>query len=240
MLIQAALNGSTSRTLHPSVPLTSYELAASAREAKDAGASLLHIHPRDTYGAQTLAAQYVLPAVSAVRDATGLPVGVTSGIWTVDGESGRRLKLIEAWAGRDRPDFMSINLNEQGIEPLADLVSSLGIGIEAGVWTADDVRRLGESSFRERVLRVLVEPVDRKPADAVATASEASAELDRLGITAPQVHHGYGLATWDVLKAAAAGGFHLRVGLEDTTVLPDGAQAPTNAALVSALTALLN
>lgn len=240
MLIQAALNGSTSRTLHTGVPLTSSELAASARAAKDAGATLIHIHPRDTSGAQTLAAEYVIPAVSAVRDATGLPVGVTSGIWTVNGEPGRRLELVKDWAGPDRPDFMSINLNEPGIEPLADLVSSLGIGIEADVWTADDARHLGECSFRDRVLRVIVEPVDRKPADAVATACEVSAELDRLGITVPQVHHGYGMATWDVLKAAAERGFDLRVGLEDTTFLPDGTPAPANAALVAAVVSLFS
>lgn len=235
MLIQAALNGSTSRALHPAVPLTSSELAAAARAAKDAGATLIHIHPRDSYGAQTLDASFVLPAVSAVRDATGLPVGVTSGIWAVNGEPGRRLEFVNGWGGPDRPDFVSINLNEPGIESLADLVSGLGIGIEAGVWTADDARHLGECSFRDRVLRVMVEPVDRNPADAVATAAEASAELRRLGITVPQIHHGYGPATWDVLESAADQGFHLRVGLEDTTVLPDGTPAPDNASLISAV-----
>lgn len=239
MVIQAALNGSTSRTLHSAVPLTSSELAASAVAAQAAGAGLIHIHPRDGYGAQTLAASFVLPAVAAVRDATGLPVGVTTGIWTVDGEPGRRLELLEDWTGPDRPDFVSINVNEPGIEPLADLVSSLGIGIEAGVWTADEARQLGECSFRDRLLRVMVVPVDRNPADAVATAAEISAELDRLGITAPQLHHGYGAATWDVLRAAAGRGFHLRAGLEDTTVLPDGTPAPDNAALVSAAVSLL-
>jgi len=240
VVIQAALNGSTSRALHPAVPLTSSELATAARAAKDAGASLIHIHPRDTYGAQTLDAAYVLPAVSAVRDATGLPVGVTSGIWAVNGEPGRRLELVKHWAGPNRPDYVTINLNEPGIEALADLAFSLDIGIEAGVWTGDDARLLGEYAFRDRILRVLVEPVDRNPADAVATALEASEELDRLGITAPQFHHGYGMATWDVMKAATGRGFHLRVGLEDTTVLPDGTPAPANADLVAAVVSLFN
>jgi uncharacterized protein (DUF849 family) len=199
---------------------------------------VIHIHPRDSYGAQTLVSGHVLAAVTAVRAATGLPVGVTTGIWTVDGEPGRRLALVADWNGPDRPDFVSINMNEPGIEPLADLVTSLGIGIEAGVWMADDARQLGACSFRDRVLRVVLEPVDRVPADAVATASESSAELARLGIAAPQVHHGYGLATWDVLRAAVAGGFGIRVGLEDTPYLPDGTVAPGNADLVAAAVAL--
>lgn len=238
MLIQVALNGGTSRSEHSSVPLTPGELAAAAREAKSAGATTVHIHPRDAYSAQTLAGGHVRAAVAAVREATGLPVGVTSGLWAVDGEPARRLALVEDWGGHGRPDFVSINMNEPGAEPLADLSLRLGIGIEAGVWTADDARRLADSSFWGRVLRVMVEPVDRTPADAVATASEASAELKRLGIDAPQVHHGYGMATWDVLKAAVAGGHDIRVGLEDTSFLPDGTTAPDNAALVSAAASL--
>lgn len=234
MLIQVALNGGTPRSEHPSVPRTPGELAAAACEAKAAGATTIHIHPRDTYYAQTLAGEHVLAAVAAVREATGLPVGVTSGIWTVDGEPGRRLSLVEDWGGPDRPDFVSVNMNEPGIEPLADLATRLGIGIEAGVWTADDARRLGTCSFRRRVLWVQVEPVDRNPSDAVETASEASAELRRLGIDVPQVHHGYGMATWDVLKAAVAGGYDIRVGLEDTSFLPDGSTACGNGDLVAA------
>ena len=61
-----------------------------------------------------------------------------------------------------------------------------------------------------------------------------AAELTRLGITAPQVHHGYGLATWDVIRAAVAMGQDFRVGLEDTTVLPDGRVAAGNGELVAA------
>jgi uncharacterized protein (DUF849 family) len=176
----------------------------------------------------------VLAAVAAVRAATGLPVGVTTGIWTVDGDVGRRLTLIAGWTGQDRPDFASINMNEPGTDDLADLLTSRGIAIEVGAWTTDDVSKLAASTFADRILRVLLEPVDRSPSGAVATALEASAELTRLGIDVPQVHHGYGSATWDVIKEAAARGFDIRVGLEDTTVLPDGTTAAGNGELVAA------
>ena len=63
---------------------------------------------------------------------------------------------------------------------------------------------------------------------------EAAAELAGAGITARQVRHGYDLATWDVLRAAIADGQDIRVGLEDTRVLPDGAAAAGNGALVAA------
>ena len=79
-----------------------------------------------------------------------------------------------------------------------------------------------------------MEPVDREPAAAVATATEAASELARLGVTARQVHHGYALATWDVMRAAVAMGHGIRVGLEDTTVLPSGDVAAGNGDLVAA------
>lgn len=234
MLIQACLNGGTTRAEHPAVPLTPAELAAEARAAAAAGAQSIHLHPRDLSGAQTLLPDRVLAAVAAVRAATGLPVGVTTGIWTVDGDTARRMALVADWTGPDRPDFAAVNMNEPGADALADLLTSRGIEIEAGVWTVEDARLLGASGFGHRVIRVLLEPVDRTPASAVATAAEASAELIRLGIKAPQVHHGYGLATWDVMRAAVAMGQDIRVGLEDTTVLPDGSVAAGNGDLVAA------
>lgn len=176
----------------------------------------------------------MLASVAAVRAATGLPVGVTTGIWTVDGDVRRRLELVAGWAGAGRPDYASINMNEPGIGELADLLTSLGIGIEAGVWTADDARVLGASGFRDRILWVLMEPEEPAPAEAVATAAATAAELARLGITARQVRHGYDLATWDVLRASIADGQDIRVGLEDTTILPDGSAAAGNGDLVAA------
>jgi uncharacterized protein (DUF849 family) len=239
VLIQACLNGGTTRAEHPAVPLTPAELAAEARAAAAAGAAALHLHPRDLSGAQTLVADHVLAAVAAVRAATGLPVGVTTGIWTVGGNAGLRMSQVASWIGRDAPDYASINMNEPGTDALADLLTRLGIAIEAGVWTAEDARLLAASTFKDRILRVLLEPADRSPDEAVATAAAASAELTRLGVTARQIHHGYGLATWDVMRAAVAMGEDIRVGLEDTTVLPDGRVAAGNGELVAAAVRLV-
>lgn len=239
LLVQAALNGGTTRAEHTAVPLTPAELAAEARAAADNGAGAFHLHPRDASGAQTLEPDHVLAAVAATRAATGLPVGVTTGIWTVDGDVARRLGLVARWTGPDRPDYASINVNEPGTEALADLLTSLGIEIEAGVWTAADARLLGAAGFRDRILRVLMEPIDHNPVGAVAAAAEAASELARLGVTAPQVHHGYALATWDVMRAAVAMGQDIRVGLEDTTVLPTGDLAAGNGELIAAAVRLV-
>jgi uncharacterized protein (DUF849 family) len=98
---------------------------------------------------------------------------------------------------------------------------------------------LAASGFRDRLRWVLMEPEETAPAAAVATAAAAAAELARQGVTARQVRHGYEMATWEVLRASLADGQDIRIGIEDTTVLPDGSIASGNAALVAAAARLV-
>ena len=46
--------------------------------------------------------------------------------------------------------------------------------------------------------------------------------------------HGLDRSAWPLIRMAAQRGLDTRIGLEDTTTLPNGAAAPGNAALVSA------
>jgi uncharacterized protein (DUF849 family) len=235
MLIKACLNGGTTREQHPAVPQTPDELAAAAKEAVTAGARVIHVHPRDASGAETLEAEPVFAAVRAVRAAVpDVPVGVTTGLWAVDGDPMRRLALVGGWAGVDRPDFASVNVSEPGPDALASALAGVGIEVEAGVWTAEDAERLAGSTFGAKAVRVLIEPRDDSPEAAVATAAAIEETLNRHSLDAPHIHHGYGMATWAVIRAALGLGRDIRVGLEDTTVLPDGSTAAGNAELVAA------
>jgi uncharacterized protein (DUF849 family) len=235
MLIKACLNGGTTRGQHPAVPRTPDELAADARDVVRAGAGAIHVHPRDVAGRETLEAQDVLAAVRAIRAVVPqTPVGVTTGIWAVDGDPERRLALVADWFGNDRPDFASINLSEPGTDALAASLTDRGIAVEAGLWTADDADRLAASAFSRDVIRVLLEPQDDDPDAAVAAAASIEDALDRHDLQGPRVHHGYGIATWHVIRVALRLGRDIRVGLEDTTVLPDGSRAAGNGNLVAA------
>ncbi|HEY3954543.1 MAG TPA: 3-keto-5-aminohexanoate cleavage protein [Streptosporangiaceae bacterium] len=235
MLIKACLNGGTTRDQHPAVPRTPGELAADAQDAVRAGAHVIHMHPRDAAGAETLEADAVLAAVRAVRAAVpGIPVGVTTGLWAVGGDPERRLALVAGWAGTERPDFATVNLCEPGPDALAASLASAGIEVEAGVWTPGDAERLAASEFATKAIRAVVEPRDDAPEAAEATAAAIDEVLDRHGLDLPRVHHGYGMATWQVIRAALRHGRDIRIGLEDTTVLPDGSTAAGNAGLVAA------
>ena len=169
--------------------------------------------------------------VAAVRDACGVPVGVSTGAW-IEPDLGRRLELIAGWSA---PDYASVNLSEAGAADVMRRCSSAGVGIEAGVWSVEDAERLAACGLGDRVTRILVEPVDvaagRRRS---AIVDEIHAALDRLGLTAPRLQHGDGEATWVLLRDAVRRGIDTRIGLEDTVAGPDGARADGNEALVRA------
>ena len=172
--------------------------------------------------------------VAAVRDACGVPVGVSTGAW-IEPDLGRRLELMAGWSA---PDYASVNLSEEGAADAMRTLLDAGVGIEAGVWSVEDAERLAACGLGDRVTRVLVEPVDVCADDAVALVDEIHAALDRLGLTAPRLQHGDGEATWVLLRDAIRRGIDTRVGFEDTVDRPDGARADGNEALVRAARAL--
>jgi uncharacterized protein (DUF849 family) len=229
-MLQACLNGQRPRADHPAVPLTPEELAADARRAVAAGAAELHVHPRAAGGRDTSEPGAASAAVRAIRAACpGVPLGLTTGLWTTDGDAERRHANVEGW--EDLPDYVSVNLFEPGSAELCELLARRGVGIEAGVWKLADAELLLERGLAP--LRVLVEPSDGGAEDPVAAAAEIDELLVAGGLDAPQLHHGSGADAWEVLDAALARGRDVRIGLEDTLWMPDGSVARDNAGLVA-------
>jgi uncharacterized protein (DUF849 family) len=217
-VLQACLNGGRGG---PLVPRTPEELAADAVAVGNAGADELHVHPRDSTGAETLD---VDAAVAAIRAAVDLPVGVSTGAWI----AGDRLGAIRAWTAL--PDYASVNLGEDGWRDVADALLDRGIGVEAGVWTAGDAQRLADSGLLDRCLRILVEPMDADVDGALRTVDAIEAVLGDAG--PPRLLHGQDATAWPVLAEARSRGLDTRIGLEDVLVRPDGATATGNAELV--------
>jgi uncharacterized protein (DUF849 family) len=233
-MIQVCSNGDRLRGSHPAVPVTPDELARDAVACVRAGAEVFHIHPRDPEGFETLEPEPTAAALQAVRAAVpGVPVGGTTMIGIAGDDPERRLALVRGWTVK--PDFVSLNIEEPGLEPLARLLIDSQVGIEAGVFDVADVEALAASSFRDELVRVLVEVDDVEPAAAVDHCWAIDAALDAAGIGAPRLHHGDNLATWAVIDAALELGRDVRIGLEDTLQMADGSEAPSNAALVAAV-----
>lgn len=236
LLLQATLNGALTKADHPAVPISLDELVDDASRCVRAGAGCFHIHPRDSEGREQLTADVVDRTAAAVREATGAPVGVTTGAW-IEPDVQRRVELVRQWSA---PDYATVNISEPGSELIMNALRQAGIGIEAGVWTVTDVRRLAESGMAEQLVRVCIEPVDLPAEGAAEFVAQIHRELDGQRIEAPRLQHGDGEATWVLLKDAIRRRISTRIGLEDTFDLPDGARTRDNEALVAAAHALMS
>jgi uncharacterized protein (DUF849 family) len=233
--LKACLNGGRRPDEHPAVPVTADELAFAAAGAVDAGAEALHLHPRDHAGAESLHADHVAAAVTAVRrTCPGVPVGLSTGLWITAGDPGRRLATVARWAdlpAAARPDFASVNVSEVGFAELVETLRRSGIAVEAGVWSTADAQALAASGVAGAT-RILVEVVDGPAASALATADAILARLDELGVAGERLLHGEDAACWELVAHAGRIGLPTRIGLEDTVVGPGGEPARGNADLV--------
>jgi len=227
--VKACLNGGRSREEHPAVPRSPAELAADALAVREAGAFAVHVHPRDARGAQTMEAGACDAAITAIRGAApGLAVGLSSSE-AIDPDPFARAAALASW--RARPDFVSVNISELGWGGIVRAALHAGIGVEVGLGTPADAEEFARSPFTHQVLRALVE---------VDGGVEEARALGRLIPDAvPQLWHGFGARTWEVVAAGAASGHDVRIGLEDVLVLPDGRVASDNAELVAAAVELI-
>ena len=224
----ACLNGGRTRDEHVAVPQTPAELAADAVAVRRAGAFAVHVHARDVRGGQTMRAAACDAAVEAIRAAApGLPIGLTTSS-DVDPDPFARAAEVRAW--RRVPDFVSVNVCELGWAGIVRAALHAGIAVEVGLTTPDAVEELVRSPFAHTVIRALVE--------VEGGAEEARAIAERIPREVPQLWHGYGERTWEVLPAAIELGHAVRIGLEDVLVLPDGRPAQDNAELVAAAMAV--
>ncbi|GCD98899.1 3-keto-5-aminohexanoate cleavage protein [Embleya hyalina] len=229
-LIKACLNGTRRPEEHPALPLTPAQIAADSRAAVAAGASIVHVHPRDRRGRESLAPDVLTSVVRAIRGAApGVPIGVSTGAW-IESDAASRLASVRSWTVL--PDLASVNLAEEGSVELAYTLAHLGVGVEAGVWTEADAELLVERELAAVCTRILVEVEGGEPGDALDEAGRILAVLDRHEVAVPRLLHGADTSAWPVLDAAIAAGLDTRIGLEDTLLDPDGRRVPGNAALV--------
>lgn len=235
-MLQACLNGSRSPREHHHLPVRPEHLAQAAASSVAAGAGELHVHPKTADGVDSLHPRIVAATVRAVRAAApGIPVGVTTGAWTLP-DPKDRVAAIRAWTVL--PDHASVNWHETGAEQIAEALLERGIGVEAGIFSGTDAdETFLRSPLRHRVLRVLAEVTDLTARGAVTTAH---ALLQRLRpAPAPLLLHGQAAGAWPVLRLALQQHLDTRIGLEDTLQLPDGQIAADNAELVTAAHRLL-
>ncbi|MTB87916.1 3-keto-5-aminohexanoate cleavage protein [Aeromicrobium senzhongii] len=239
ILIQACINGALPPAAHPALPVTPARIAQDVAAVVSAGADAVHLHAKGDDGLDTLDPDTVDAAITAVRVAVpALPVSVTTGAWALP-DPVARLEAISAWSVL--PDVASVNWHEPGSVAIVEALFERDVGVEAGLWTMDDVRAWADSPVRDSVSRVLLELPDRlEPGQAVALADAMIAHVRKVSVDVPILLHGEGASAWPALRHALVLGLETRIGLEDTLLLPDGSPAADNAALVGAARELVD
>jgi uncharacterized protein (DUF849 family) len=79
---------------------------------------------------------------------------------------------------------------------------------------------------------VLLEPQEQELTSALTTVKEMENVLRSAAVHLPLLLHGTEATAWSMMDDAIARGYDIRIGLEDTLVLPDGSTAIDNAQLV--------
>ena len=243
LIIAVAPNGARKGpTDHAALPLTADEIAVDAKACLDAGASMLHLHVRDSCGAHSLDADTYRAAISAVRKSVGkeLVIQITTeavGRYSPD----EQIALV-----RDvHPEAASVAMKELTADG-EDKVGAFyhwafdeGIAVQHILYAPDEVSQLADLVRRNVVpggnLSVLYvlgrygdgesEPRDMLPFLAAAQESELNASL--WSVCA------FGSGEGAVALTALSLGGHVRVGFENNLYLNTGNLAPNNAALVS-------
>jgi uncharacterized protein (DUF849 family) len=134
-MLQVTPTGPWGKDVHPNMPVALDELLADLRECFQAGATGVHLHVRDKFGAETLDSAVVDETCRRVREVAAevgvaAEIGLTTGAWIVPDLAGR-IAMIREWEG---VDCATVNLSERGFERVMQVMLDVGIGIDVGLW----------------------------------------------------------------------------------------------------------
>ena len=261
VVITCALTGVlTDPQQHP-VPVTISEMAQSAKDAYDAGASIMHIHFRDQRTNKGHLPTWEPEVIVAISDAIrascpDVILNYTTGTITRD-QSGP-IACIEA----GKPEIAACNagslnylkarsdgqwawppmLFQNPVEKINELLEVMKANNTRPEFECFDIGIVRSVGMFEQV--GMVDKLDYNFVMGVASGMPADVEL--LPILLKYIKPGAQWQTtvigrqeiWPVHQATAELGGHLRTGLEDTFYLPDGKRALGNGQLIESLVKL--
>lgn len=259
VVVTCALTGVLTHPAQHPVPVTPEQMAQQAREAFDAGATVMHCHFRDQRPGMGYLPTWDPDVAQAICDAIydacpGVVINMSTGVLGPD------ISGPQACLERVRPEMAAMN---------------------AGSLNYLKVRRNGQWAWPPMLFDNPVEKIQKfltvmKGLDIVPECEcfdtgilRSVAMFEQAGMLDPPIHVSLvmGVASgmpakaawlpllidemtpsmewqtivigreevWDVHRKAAELGGHLRTGLEDTFYLPDGSKATSNGPLIEAL-----
>ncbi|MCB9728611.1 MAG: 3-keto-5-aminohexanoate cleavage protein [Deltaproteobacteria bacterium] len=261
-VVTCALTGVLTDPERHHVPVTPEQMAAEARRAADAGATVVHVHFRRQEEGRGHLPSWEPEVAGAICDAIRaevpeLLINMSTGV------VGDDIRGPVACLERVRPEMAALNAGSLNyLKTRADgswawppmLFDNPVAKVKGFVEAMDRLDVVPECEcFDTGILRsvglflhngLLRPPVHVSLVMGVASGMPARADwlpllLDEL----PAGAHWQAIAigreeVWDVHRRAAELGGHLRTGLEDTFYLPDGERATSNGQLIEALVKL--
>ncbi|MFI5225383.1 MAG: 3-keto-5-aminohexanoate cleavage protein [Candidatus Limnocylindrales bacterium] len=235
----------------PHVPLTPAEVAADVRRCRDAGASIVHLHPRDEEGQPTQSPERAAEFIAAVREvAPDIVINVTTS-GRRDPELAGRARVLDL-DGAVRPEMASLTLGSLNfpkqasinapatIAGLAERMRDRGIVPE---WEVFDFGMLDYAAYlRGRGLLgdpVYVNLLLGSLGTSAATPLNLALLVERLPAGATWAATGVGRFQSAVNRWSIAMGGHVRIGLEDNIWFDDDrTDLATNPRLVERVVAI--
>jgi 3-oxoadipate:acetyl-CoA acetyltransferase len=232
----------------PHVPLTPEEVAADVRRCADAGASIVHLHPRDDAGRPTQDPATFASFIRAVRAAAPDIVVCATTSGRIDPELSGRVAVLDL-DGDVRPEMASLTLGSMNFPAQASVnAPSTIVGLatrmrDRGIvpeWEVFDLGMLDYATYL-RTKGLLGDPVYvnlllGSLGTVQATPFNLALAVERLPAGATWAATGVGRYQAPMNRLAIAMGGHVRVGLEDNLWWDDErTELATNPRLVERL-----
>jgi uncharacterized protein (DUF849 family) len=249
-IVTCALTGSLpNKADNPAVPITPAEQIESAHAAFEAGATLIHLHVRNDDGSATSSPERFAVVLEGLRrHCPGIIVQFSTGGRSGAGrERGAHLELKPDMASLatgsvnfptrvydnspDLVDWLAGEMRTYGIKPEVEAFD-LSMIFQAAAMEADG--RIQGPLHVQFVMGIRnAMPVDERVFDFYVET------LQRLSPKATFTGAGIGRDALTVARWALAAGGHVRTGMEDNVRLDRHTLAPSNAALVQQVVALM-
>jgi uncharacterized protein (DUF849 family) len=252
-IITNAISGAVAnKAQHPAIPYTPEEYAAQAREAYDAGATVVHIHARKPDGTPSVAVENYRDITSAIlaevpdivinysTGTVGIPMAERVGhVVELKPELGalnmgslnyaKWSSNRKAWVFNfvfensfDDITFLLERMKEAGVKPECECFD---VGHVESVWPLIEMGLLTQPIQFSFILGV-VGGIQAHPDNLAHMAKRApeGSTWEVIGISTEQ---------WMLIQEAAKLGGNVRTGLEDNFTMPDGSKASGNGELVA-------
>jgi uncharacterized protein (DUF849 family) len=117
LIITVRVNEYMSRAVNRNVPFTPDEIAETARECREAGASIIHFHARNPDGSPCHAPEVYAEIVAKIRERTDILIDSTLGQITVREDENRLAHIrLMGQKSKTRPDFAAVDTGSSNID----------------------------------------------------------------------------------------------------------------------------